>query len=90
MRRWRRLFAEEFVDAVAATRLDLAQGHQDAALRRLHKLRGSASALGYTEVNAMAQDLTKSILTGGAVESGLQALEVPLEAALQTGRVISR
>jgi len=90
MRRWRRLFAEEFVDAVAATRLDLAQGHHDAALRRLHKLRGSASALGYTEVNAMAQDLTKSILTGGAVESGLQALEVPLEAALQTGRVISR
>jgi len=56
-RRWLGLFAEEFGDVIEQTRRDLAAGRHEAAARRLHKLSGSAGALGDPDLSQMAREL---------------------------------
>ena len=69
------LFVREFADAVVVTRGDLAAGDREAAARRLHKLCGSAGALGQTGLSESAQAAQRRIVSGAEPGEALNRLE---------------
>jgi CheY-like chemotaxis protein len=78
-------FADEFADAVAATRRDLARGEREAATRRLHTLRGNAGNLGAIDLMESVRGLEESLVRGASasdLEEGLAAFDGQLEAFL--------
>jgi HPt (histidine-containing phosphotransfer) domain-containing protein len=62
------LFVDDFADAVERTRQDLGQGEREAAIRRMHTLRGNAGMLGALDLMELAGRLEEAIERG---ESGL-------------------
>jgi len=78
------IFVREFSGVVAVTRRDLAAGDREAAARRLHKLHGSAGALGQVGIAELAK------LGQERVKAGRDAGEVleKLEGELAEGGVI--
>ena len=85
-RRWLGIFAEEFGDVITQTREDLAAGDRPAAARRLHKLSGSAGALGATVVSHSAREAWNLVQQDALAPEKLAALEVELSAFLATCR----
>ena len=65
-------FVAEFADAVGQTGRDLDRGEREAAIRRLHSLRGNAGSLGALDLMA----------TAGALEEAMQRGEMDLAAGL--------
>ncbi len=61
---WR--FAEEGAGTGAAARRDLAEGHPESAMRRMHTLKGNAGTLGALEIMAAAERLELVIGQGGS------------------------
>jgi signal transduction histidine kinase/DNA-binding NarL/FixJ family response regulator len=81
-RRWRKLFAEEFGDVIEHTQGDLAAGHHEDAARRMHKLSGSAGALGAAELSRSARELQQLARQGVLPPEKLAEVEAELSAFL--------
>jgi HPt (histidine-containing phosphotransfer) domain-containing protein len=62
------LFVDDFADTAERTRQDLGQGEREAAIRRMHTLRGNAGMLGALDLMELAGRLEEAIERG---ESGL-------------------
>ncbi len=82
--RWLRIFAGEFRDSVDLTRHDLSVGKRDSAARRMHKLSGSAGALGATAVSEFAREVENLIKNDALPPDRLKDLEVELVRFLAT------
>ncbi len=61
------LFVEEFADVAEATRRHLADGRLEPVAGLMHRLKGSAAALGAGEIAAAAAEVETSALRGEAV-----------------------
>ena len=77
-RRWLQMFAAEFHDVVNQTRRDLAAGQHESAARRLHKLSGSAGALGSSKLSQAARVLQQLAKQGDIPQDRLGDLEAQL------------
>ena len=76
-------FADDFADAVALVRRDLGQGEREAAIRRMHTLRGNAGNLGAIELMESARRVEEALVQGGQpldLEEGLATLDRRLAA----------
>ena len=79
-------FADDFADAVAQARRDLAQGEREAATRRLHTLRGNAGNLGAIDLMESARGVEEALVQGAQpldLEEGLATLDRRLAALLE-------
>ena len=85
-RRWLELFAAEFEDVIDQTRQDLAAGRHESAARRLHKLSGSAGALGAAELSESARRLQQLAQEGAIPSEQLADLETQLSEFLDVCR----
>jgi len=72
------LFAQEFGDVMEKTRRDLASGNPASAARRLHKLSGSAGALGASRLSRAARELHHLAKQGALPPDRLAEVEAPL------------
>ncbi len=76
-------FADDYADAVAQTRRDLAEGERETAARRVHTLRGNAGNLGALELMATAGALEEALRRGETdLETGLASLDRQLTALI--------
>ncbi|MDQ5908646.1 MAG: hypothetical protein QG599_738, partial [Pseudomonadota bacterium] len=76
-------FVDQFTNAVALTRRDLAQDDREAAIHRLHTLRGNAGHLGALDLMRSAGELEEAIERGEAdVETWLLAFNSQLTALI--------
>jgi len=74
-------FVAEFADAVGQTGRDLDRGEREAAIRRLHSLRGNAGSLGALDLMATAGALEEAMQRGETdLAAGLEALDRQLAA----------
>jgi len=69
------IFVREFSGVVAVTRRDLAAGDREAAARRLHKLHGSAGALGQVGIAELAKLGQERVKAGRDAGEVLEKLE---------------
>lgn len=77
-RRWLQMFAAEFHDVIDQTRQDLAAGRHESAARRLHKLGGSAGALGGVRLSQTARELHQLAKEGALPPARLADVEAEL------------
>ena len=80
------MFAGEFSDVAEQTRSDLAAGDRESAARRLHKLSGSAGALGARGLGDAARELEQLAKQGAIPPDRLADLEAQLSAFLAASR----
>ena len=74
-------FIDQFTDAVALTHRDLTQGDREAAIHRLHTLRGNAGHLGALDLMRAAGELEQAIERGETdIETWLAAFNHQLTA----------
>jgi signal transduction histidine kinase/CheY-like chemotaxis protein len=85
-RRWLGLFAEEFKDVINQTRQDLAAGRPEDAARRMHKLSGSAGALGAAKLSQTAREVQQLAKQSGVPPGRLADVETELSAFLAACR----
>jgi len=80
------IFAAEFGDVIIQARQDLAAGRPEDAARRLHKLSGSAGALGAAKLSQAARELQQPASQGVLPPEKLAEVEAELSEFLAACR----
>jgi HPt (histidine-containing phosphotransfer) domain-containing protein len=80
------IFAAEFEDVISQARQDLAAGRREDAARRLHKLSGSAGALGAPKLSQAARELQQLASQGVLPPERLAEVETQLSSFLAVCR----